>query len=164
MVLNRPVNLSGTEIELRREDLDSPAVQELFAALNLEIMKQYPDEGDNHFRLDAEEIVDGRGALFVAYLAERPVGCGSIRKLDADTAEIKRMYVADDTRGRGIGGELLRSLEAEAHELAVSRLLLETGEHQAAALALYGRAGFRRVPRFGEYATTQSSICLAKDI
>jgi putative acetyltransferase len=161
---NRPEGWRHDELDLRREDLDSPAVQELFAALNAEISRRYPEEGPSHFRLDAEEIVNGRGALLVAYLADRPVGCGSIRKLDDDAAEIKRMYVSDDTRGRGIGRTLLRALEAEAHDLAVRRILVETGEHQEAALALYEGAGFQRVDRFSEYSTSALSVCLAKEI
>ncbi len=164
MPQNRLTDSSDAEIDLRRENLDSPAVQELFAALNAEIMERYPEEGTTHFRLNAEEIAAGRGALFVAYAAERPVGCGSIRRLDAGTAEIKRMYVSDDARGRGIGRQLLRALEAKAHDLAVGRILLETGERQDAALALYERVGFRRVARFGEYSTSALSVCLAKDI
>ncbi len=124
MTTNPPGASRNADLQLRRENLDSPAVQKLFAALNAEVSKRYPEEGDSHFRLDAEEIVDGSG----------------------------------------IGGELLRSLEAEAHDLAVHRILPESGKRQDAALAMYERAGFRRVARFGEYATSALSVCLAKDI
>ena len=164
MTANPPGASRNADLQFRREHLDSPAVQKLFATLNTEVSKRYPEESDSHFRLDAEEIVDGRGALFLAYLADRPVGCGSIHKLDEDTAEIKRMYVSDDTRGRGIGGALLRSPEAEAHGLAVHRILLETGKRRDPALAVHERAGLRRVARCREYATSALSVCLAKDI
>ncbi|HJO04666.1 MAG TPA: GNAT family N-acetyltransferase, partial [Acidobacteriota bacterium] len=135
-----------------------------FAALNAEVKKQYPDQGDEHFRLDADEIGAGRGALFVAYLEDRPIGCGSIRKLDTETAELKRMYVAGDMRGHGIGGALMRALETEARDLAVRRILIETGDRQDTALAMYEGAGYRRIPYFGDYSASSTSICLAKDL
>jgi GNAT superfamily N-acetyltransferase len=65
--------------------------------------------------------------------------------------EIKRMYVSPDARGRGIGRAVLAAL-------------LETGLRQGEALALYERAGFSRIPAFGEYASSPLSVCMAKDL
>ena len=84
--------------------------------------------------------------------------------LDADTAEIKRMYVAPGARGRGIGWMILDSLQTEARRLGARRLVLETGERQPEAVALYTRAGFARIPAFGEYIGSPLSVCMTKTL
>ena len=69
------------------------------------------------------------------------------------------------TRGEGIGGAVLESLEAEARKLGIQRLVLETGTRQDAALRLYRRSGFREVELFGEYLESPTtSICMSKDL
>jgi putative acetyltransferase len=57
---------------------------------------------------------------------------------------------------------LLGTLEAEARGLGVNRLVLETGVRQPEAIALYERAGFRKIPAFGEYVDSPLSVCMAK--
>jgi putative acetyltransferase len=148
-------------IEVRREDLFSPAAQTLIAALNAELTKQYPEERATHFRLTADEVA----AFLVAYRDSVPVGCGAMRRLDPTTAELKRMYVDPAARGEGIGGTILAALESEARKIGVKRLVLETGIRQHAALRLYERRGFRNIALFGEYLESpKTSICMAKDL
>jgi putative acetyltransferase len=149
-------------IILRSEPLDSPAARRLIPALNAELSGRYPEAGATHFRLDPAEVGPGRGAFLVAYAGDEPVGCGAIRRLDAGTAEIKRMFVVPARRGRGIGGQLLAALEEEARALGVGRLVLETGVRQPEAVALYGRFGFGEIPAFGEYIGSELSLCLGK--
>ena len=136
----------------------------MIRALNAELAERYPEEGANHFRLDQEEVAEGRGVFLVAYSSGEPVGCGAIRRLDADTAEIKRMYVAPQSRGRGIARRLLTRLEAEGHRLGVKRIVLETGARQPEAIALYEHAGFSRAPLFGEYVGSPLSVCMVKHL
>ena len=72
------------------------------------------------------------------------------------------MYVAPSFRGRGIGARLLTSLEAEAKRLQLLRIVLETGDRQPEALAVYRRAGYAVIPAFGEYIGTPRSVCMEK--
>ena len=123
----------------------------LIDSLNAELTGVYPEPGANHFRPDPAEVAGGHGAFLVVYLQETPVGCGALRLLDAETAELKRMYVSPTVRGRGLGRRLVAALEAEAQALGVRRLVLETGVRQVAALALYRATGFHPIPLFGEY-------------
>ncbi len=153
-----------TPIQIRREDLTSPIAGSLIRTLNAELSAQYPEEGANHFRLDAGEVVEGRGAFLVAYVEGRAVACGAIRREDEHTAEIKRMYVVPEARGRGIGRAVLAALEAEGRRLGVARIVLETGERQLEALALYASAGFDRIPLFGEYIGSPLSVCMVKEL
>lgn len=139
--------------------------QALIEALNAELSAMYPEPGANHFTLDPEETARGRGAFLVVYRGDVPVGCGAVRLLDAETGELKRMYVSPAERGRGLGRLLVVELEAEARALGARRLVLETGTRQQAALALYHAAGFRRIPLYGEYLLSpDTSICLGKEL
>jgi putative acetyltransferase len=147
-----------------RADISSPGSQALIAALNAELSGLYPEPGANHFRLDPDEVAPGHGVFLVATVDGHPVGCGAVRRIDAHTGEVKRMYVDTRARGRGIGRALLAAIEDQARALGLGRLVLETGDRQAEALALYQRAGFVRVAAFGEYLTSPLSVCMAKDL
>jgi putative acetyltransferase len=153
-----------THVEIRRSEINSATATTLIAALNAELSKQYPEEGATHFRLDSEEVVEGNGAFLIAYAEGEPIGCGAIRRLDPEMAEIKRMFVVPKARGLGISKKILLALEAEGQRLGVRKLLLETGERQIEAMALYRRAGFIRIPLFGEYLNSPLSVCMAKEI
>src|SRR5262249_60591573 len=107
------------------------------------------------------EVADGRGAFLVASLAGRPVGCGAVRRIDNGVAEVKRMYVSPDVRGRGVGGIVLAALEAEARALGAGRLVLEAGERQPEAIALYRRGGLAGGPRLGRDAPPPPLACTA---
>jgi GNAT superfamily N-acetyltransferase len=152
-------------LSIRRERLGSTAAARLIARLNAELTAIYPEPGANHFGLAAEDVNAGRGAFFVAYEDQQAVGCGAVRLIDAKTAELKRMYVEPARRGRGIGRALLEALEAEARQLGAGRIVLETGARQTAAVALYARCGYEKIPLFGEYLQSpETSLCLGKSI
>ena len=151
-------------VEIRREDIGSPVAAALILALNEELAGRYPEEGATHFRLDAEEVAAGRGAFLVARKRGEPLGCGAVRRIDEHTAEIKRMYVNPSARGQGIGRLLLKELEGEGRRLGARRIVLETGERLAEALAIYSRAGFSRIPAFGEYVGSPLSVCMGKEL
>jgi putative acetyltransferase len=151
-------------LEIRREDLLSAVAQQLILALNAELEARYPEEGANFFRLDPDEVSEGRGGFFVAYLDDEPVGCGAVRRSEPGVAEIKRMYVAPAARGRGVGKQIVQKLEFIARQLGVTRLVLETGPRQPEAIAVYKNSGFVEIPLFGEYIGSNFSVCMAKDL
>jgi GNAT superfamily N-acetyltransferase len=152
------------DIRIVREEITSATASGLILALNRELSARYAEEGATHFRLDPDEVAEERGAFLVAYADGGTLGCGAIRRIDPETAEIKRMYVVPEARGRGVGRMMLVALEAEARRLGVKRILLETGVRQLEALALYAQAGFTRIPAFGEYVGSPLSICMEKNL
>src|SRR5690242_19786595 len=77
-----------------------------------------------------------------------PVACGGVKRLDARTGEIKRMFVAPAVRGRGYARELLVALEDAARSLGYSVARLDTGQRQAQAEAMYRRAGYAPIANF----------------
>lgn len=152
-------------ITIARAALTEDASRALIAELNAELSRTYPEPGANHFGLDPDEVSGGRGAFLLVYRDGVPVGCGAVRRLDAETGELKRMYVSPAVRGAGLGRRLVAALESEARALGVRRLVLETGTRQLAAIALYRATGFHPIPLYGEYLSSpDTSICLGKEL
>jgi GNAT superfamily N-acetyltransferase len=152
-------------VSICRERLPSLVADRLIADLNAELTAMYLEAGATHFRLDPEEVAPGRGAFVVAFVGDAPVGCGAMRRIEPETGELKRMYVVPSARGTGIGRALVAALEREARHIGIRRLVLETGIRQIAALALYERTGFQRIPLYGEYrVSADTSVCMGKDL
>jgi GNAT superfamily N-acetyltransferase len=92
------------------------------------------------------------------------VACGALRRLDAGSAEIKRMFVLPGHRGSGAATAVLRSLEAKAARLGLSELKLATGTAQPDAIRFYEREGYRLIDNFGPYAGEPLSVCYARSL
>jgi len=150
-------------MEVRPEPLDSPVALELIAALNEELSRDYPPAQRFH-SLAAEEVADGAGAFLVAWLDGAPAGCGAVRLISPGVAELKRMYVVPTHRGRGLSRMILDTLEDRAATLGATRVVLETGTKARAALGLYESAGYARIPCFGAYAASPTSVCFEKKL
>ena len=74
-------------------------MQQLIRALNAALEARYPEDGANFFRLDAEEVTEGRGGFFVAYIDRNPVGCGAVRRIEPgvfELAKIRPLHVLAD--------------------------------------------------------------------
>ena len=96
-----------------------------------------------------EEMTLPNGLLLVANLLGSAVGCGALKlHIDTQIAEIKRMWVASDVRGLGLGRRLLERLSAEAASRGMATLRLETNRSLFEAKHLYERAGFVEVEPF----------------
>src|SRR5262249_47523891 len=94
--------VSGALPTIRRVSLVSPEARALIAALDAELTATYPEPGATHFRLEPDEVDEGQGGFFVAELGSHALGCGAIRRLDPETVEVKRMFVAPEWRGLGL--------------------------------------------------------------
>jgi putative acetyltransferase len=147
-------------VTLRAVRLDHPAVGSLLDGLGKEFARRY---GDEPFPRVVEEFLPP-GGFFTAWLGERAVGCAGFRPLKDGVAELKRLYVVPDLRGRRIAGRLLAAVEEQAARLGWRELWLETGVRQPEAIALYERSGYARIPDFGEYAGQPLSVCYGKPL
>ena len=99
------------DLSIAAESFDSPDARRLIAALDAGLTEGYLPEQRFGPNLKPAQLEGGKGAFLVARAGDRAVGCGAIRMLDARTAEVKRMYVEPDQRGRGVGKAVLASLE-----------------------------------------------------
>lgn len=79
-------------------------------------------------------------------------------------AEIKRMYVVPDARGKGHARALLAELERTARRRGRTRMVLETGTEQPDAVQLYRSSGYTPIPTFGPHRTDDRSRCFAKPL
>ncbi len=94
----------------------------------------------------------------------KAVGCGALKKIDVQTAEVKRMFVDPEYRGRGVAAKILAALEIWATELNFNQLCLETGVNNPSAQALYRKTGFVQIENYGPYFGVLSSVCMGKRI
>jgi GNAT superfamily N-acetyltransferase len=122
----------------------------------------YGGEGGSGAPPRGDEFVPPAGAFLAAWDDGRIVGCGGICRLDAGVAELRRMYVAPEARGRGVGRRILEALEREADALGYGTIRLETGFRQREAIGLYESAGFHRGDCWGPYLTDPKSVCYEK--
>ena len=119
-------------------------------------------DGDEHAFYAALNKTDSIKHVIISYDDEKPVGCGAIREYDSKCVEIKRMFTAEDERGKGIASQILKLLEDWAHEFGYEKCILETGMKQPEAIALYKKQDYKVVPNFGKYAGMENSICFEK--
>ena len=98
----------------------------------------------------------------VAYEADEPVGCGAFKEFEADSVEVKRMFVPPAHRQQGVAQAVLGELERWASELGYASCVLETGKRQPEAIALYERSGYARTPSYGQYVGVENSVCFRK--
>ncbi len=95
-----------------------------------------------------EPYVAPRGDLWVAWEGGEALGCLALHELAADTAELKRMYVRPEARGRGVARRLTEHAIAAATARGYSRLRLGTLPSMHAAQRLYASLGFQRIPAY----------------
>ena len=119
-------------------------------------------DGDEHAFYDQFNKLDNIQHVVIAYLHDHAVGCGAIKKYDASTMEIKRMYTLPEYRGKGIASRILRYLENWALELGYSVCILETGKRQQDAVALYEKNGYCLTEKYGPYQDMDNSLCFRK--
>ncbi len=149
-----------SEIALAIEDPDQPALRALLAAADALYATLYPAE--RNYLLDVASLQAPGVAFYVARLDGRAIGYGALVPQDGSSAELKRMYVDPQVRGRGIGKRILGALEAHARVAGVRVLRLETGIRQPEALGLYRAAGFVVRGAFGDYADDPISVFMEK--
>ena len=141
---------------------DSADAIALITELEAHLEPLYPPRSRHGFSV--EKLLAQGVAFFVLRENDTPAGCSGIQLVGTLYGEVKRMYVRPQFRGLGFGKLLLDHLAAYARAHGVGLLRLETGIHQAAAIRLYERMGFQRIPPFGTYVEDPLSLCYEKRI
>lgn len=102
--------------------------------------------------------------VIVAYDGDIPVGCASYKEYDKESAEVKRVFVRKEYRGKGISQRMMELLEQSARKNGYTYFLLESGEPLVAAMGLYHRIGFKVIPNYGPYKDMPDSVCMKKKL
>jgi GNAT superfamily N-acetyltransferase len=128
-------------------------------------VRRYGDAEGDSSPIDAAEFMDPNGVFVVVHDDGVPIGMGGWRRYGTDgVGEIRRMYVRESARGRGIARLLLAHLERTAVEAGIRRLVLETGTAQPEAIGLYRSSGYVDVEPFGHYVGYSDSVHLGRDL
>lgn len=145
-------------------DPDAPEVRSLIAAADAFYRALYPAES-NH--LESAEALKRPGMLFIGCRVDgRLAASGAAKVMDDDGtyAEIKRVFVLDEYRGRGLSRRIMDYLEARLRERGVRLFRLETGIHQPEAIGLYRKLGYRERGPFGAYRADPLSVFMEKRV
>lgn len=119
-------------------------------------------DGDEHAFYNQYNKIDMIKHVILAYENDIAIGCGAIKAYGDDAMEVKRMFVAEAGRNKGIASTLLKELEHWAAELGFKRCVLETGKRQAEAIALYKKNGYQVTENYGQYIGVANSVCFEK--
>lgn len=151
------------DIKVSLERPDSIDALNLFDATHRELKARYPAGSVEH-PFDPDDLASPPAVFVIARLDGKAIGCGAVRPLDGSVGEVKRVFVKPEFRRIGIARGIMAMLEDQGLRNGFTRLRLETGTEQPEAVALYESLGYRRIPRFGEYASDPYSICFEKDL
>ena len=169
--MTAPLTAPPSGLELEITGYGHPDVVRLVEQLQKEYVARYggPDETP----LDEEQFTAPGGRFVVAYESGVPLAMGGWRSHDPErsghvpgerAAEIKRMYVVAAARRRGLARVVLAELERTAAAAGHDWLVLETGQEQPEAIALYRSAGYADIPEFGHYCGSELSVHLGKPL
>ncbi|WP_101468616.1 GNAT family N-acetyltransferase [Nocardia fluminea] len=139
------------QLRVVADDLTGAEIRALLAAHHAEMADTTP--ACSMHALDLTALRDPAVTVWSAWSGDDLVGCGALKELDPEHAEIKSMRTADGHTGRGVAGAVLAHLVAAARERGYRRLSLETGAEDffAPARRLYLRHGFTECGPFGSY-------------
>jgi GNAT superfamily N-acetyltransferase len=152
----------STSAELRAVGYADPVAQHLIERVQQEYVVRYG--GRDAAAVDPAEFSPPLGRFLVAEVDGVPAGCGGWRAQGDGVVELKRMYVEPAFRRRGIAALVLAELERSAAAAGHRHLLLNSGDRQPEALALYARAGYTPVVGYGVYADSPGAVFLGKDL
>jgi GNAT superfamily N-acetyltransferase len=140
------------DLELLEAPADGEVATRLLARYYEELASRFPGGFDVDRSVAAPEVElrPPSGCFLIVRIDGRSVGCGAVRKLDENTAEVKRMWIDPSVRGRGVGRRLLAGLESAAERLGCQLVRLDTSSHLPEALGLYRSSGYTEIPAYND--------------
>lgn len=146
-------------ITVEKSDPLSPDSHYLIEKLSAELATITGDSGKSNFKIDS---IDGDRSLWVLARNSKgdAIGCGAIRPLTGNIAELKRMF--SDRSSPGIGNALLTFLETSAKTMGYSALWLETRHINHKAVHFYKKNGYIRIENYGPYIGRGEAVCFSK--
>jgi GNAT superfamily N-acetyltransferase len=151
-------------LQISRVDPREPEAAALISAMTAEITAIYDHKIDGAGNFKPEDVLVPGSGFVVGRVGARAVACGAFRPLSPEIAEVKRMFVDREHRGRGYSAAILTALERMAGECGYTTVWLETRPLQTAAIALYEKGGYVRIPNYGMYEGKKECLCYGKSL
>lgn len=107
------------------------------------------------------DVETEESAFLIAYIDEKPTGCGAFRKISNDVAEIKRVYARRNNVG--IGSKIVEALEDKARNLGYKKIVLETRVQNKRAIEFYKKLGYQQCDAYGKYIGKSYAYCFEKN-
>jgi GNAT superfamily N-acetyltransferase len=139
---------SGVPIEFRNVDAGVPPASDLVAAMVAEMDVLYGTSIETGPSATPADCAPPGGAFLVGFQDGAPVCAGGLKPLAGHAVEIKRMYVVEPERGRGVARALLKALEDAARDLGYDVVRFDTGARQPHVRALFESSGYAEI---GDY-------------
>lgn len=144
------------------EPVNQPDVIELIELSDAYSLERYPAEG--HFGTDIEGLSGDDISFAVVRDGGRAIGCAALKWNGDGTAELKRLFVREEGRGRGAARKVMAFLEGLAGERKIARIDLETGPLNTEAVALYAALGYAECGPFPPYEANPYSLFMTKEL
>ncbi len=148
-------------LTIKRTNSTNTNFQELVKRLDADLAIR---DGDDHAFYAQYNKTNTLNNCIVAYINNEPVGSGAFKEFEIGVMEIKRMYVVETSRGKGIASAILGELENWCKEIGIKKCVLETGKNQPEAIALYHKCGYNVIPNYGQYQHIDNSVCFEKKL
>lgn len=115
-------------------------------------------DGTTHFQQN--DVEQPRSVFLIAYIDGVPYGCGVLREINEESAEVKRVYARKNTHR--LGQLIVQALEQEAVRYNYSNIFLETRIQNEHAIRFYEKCGYVHCPNYGVYKDNKNAYCFTK--
>jgi hypothetical protein len=149
------------EPTIKRTTSNDKDFQWLIKQLDKELLDELHEDQATY---DQYNKVPDINTVVVVYVNTQAAASGCFKKYNADTVEIKRMFVKEEYRGKGFSKIVLSELENWALEEGFKFALLETSIHFIPATTLYKKAGYKIIPNYNQYKELEESVCMKKSL
>ena len=151
-------------MDIKIDDLTGPEVAELLREHLQDMARHSPPESIH--ALDLEALRKPEITFWSVWEGTELLGCGALKELDAQHAEIKSMRTAASHLRKGVASQTLQHILAEAKRRGYRRISLETGSMAAfePARTLYAKFGFRYCEPFADYVEDPNSVFMTQEL
>lgn len=160
--------LAATTLRWEATGWDDPRVAALREEMDLEIRPRYAAAHADGASYPPPPEPDEILVAWVGLVDDAPAATASLRRLDVPGEplrhEVKRVFIGAAHRRRGLAAQVLALVESSARAAGVTELVLQTGDRQPEAEALYVREGWHPVPAYPPYDALTHSRCYAKTL
>jgi putative acetyltransferase len=148
-------------LRLKKTDGTDKDFSYLIMKLDAELDNRYGTMQDFYSQFNSVNLIKN---VVIAYDDNSPVGCGCFKQFEPGTVEIKRMFVDENYRGRGVAPMILSELENWAKGIGYKKAILQTGDKQPEAVRFYSKTGYVKSENYGQYVGDEGSVCMTKEI